>query len=225
MTIRGARGHNVFKGSGENKVHVLLVDDHPIVREVLQQVVNRALRPASLVVERDLASAMSAARQACRLDLALLDLGLPDCKGIEALIRFRGSFSQVPVIVISASEDPGTIRTAMHHGARGYIPKTTATDVMEAALKLVAAGGTYVPHEALAQPAARAGGHNLDLTERQLDVLRRVVQGQANRQIAGQLGIAENTVKQHVRAIFQELGVATRTEAMIAAARRGLRFD
>jgi DNA-binding NarL/FixJ family response regulator len=206
-------------------VHVLLVDDHPLVREMLQQVVARALNPSCFVVETDLTRAICAASQACRLDLALLDLGLPDYRGIDVLLRFRKSFSQVPVVVVSADEDSGTIRSAMHHGARGYIPKSTATDVMEVALKLVAAGGIYVPHEALVQSAGRAAGRDLSLTERQIDVLKRVVQGEGNRDIAKRLGIAENTVKQHVRAIFHGLGVTTRTEAMIAAARRGLRFD
>lgn len=206
-------------------MHVLLVDDHPIVSEILQHVVARALGPSCVLVERTLASAISAASCGCRLDLALLDLGLPDCSGVEVVQRFRKSFAEVPVVVVSAEEDSGTIRSAMRHGARGYIPKTTKTDVMEAALRLVAAGGTYVPQEALVQSLSRAATHELDLTERQIDVLRRVVQGEGNRDIALRLGIAENTVKQHVRAIFQELGVATRTEAMIAAARRGLRFE
>jgi two-component system, NarL family, nitrate/nitrite response regulator NarL len=206
-------------------MQVLLVDDHPIVCEVLQQVIKRALSPDGLLVEKDLASALSALRQAGSVDLALLDLGLPDCTGMEVVIRFRKSFSDVPVIVISAQEDRATIRAAMQLGARGYIPKTTAVDVMEAALKLVAAGGTYVPKELLAESADRNRAHNLGLTDRQRDVFKLLLQGHGNREIARHLSVAENTVKQHVRVIFQELGVASRMEAMVVAARRGLSFD
>lgn len=206
-------------------MRVLLVDDHPLVQEILQQVIKRALSPDGLLVEKDLAGALSTLRQAASIDLAVLDLSLPDCTGMEVVVRFKKSFSDIPVIVVSADEDGGTIRAAMRHGARGYIPKSTGIDVMEAALKLVVAGGTYVPQEVLLDSANRTATHNLGLTDRQMDVLKLLLQGHGNRAIAKRLNVAENTVKQHLRVIFHELGVASRVEAMVAAARRGLSLD
>lgn len=153
--------------------------------------------------------------------VVLLDLGLPDCDGIDALIRFRKAFPRLPVVVISATEDAGTVRAAIAQGARGYIPKSSPRPVMEAALRLVVAGGTYVPQIAL----NGAGTADLALTARQREVLRLMAKGLHNRQIARHLAISENTVKHHAQAVFHALGVASRAEALLAAARRGLRFD
>lgn len=201
-------------------MRVLLVDDHPMIHEVMRAVAQRALGVEEMFVEKDLAAGLARARAAKPLDLILLDLGLPECSGIDALIRFRKAFPQAPIVVISATEDAGTVRAAMAQGARGYIPKSTPTPVMEAALRLVAAGGTYVPQVALND----AGVPGLALTGRQREVLRLMAKGLHNRQIAKHLAISENTVKHHAQAVFHALGVASRTQALIAAARRGLRF-
>ena len=213
-------------------MRVMLVDDHPIVQEIVCAVLARTLEPAEIHVEKDLAGALGRARaQAAPFDLVLLDLGLPGCSGITALTRFRKAFPKVPVIVISAVEDPETVRAALDAGARGYIPKTSSTGVMAAALRLVASGGTYVPTEALnaqskaANATKRARASRLGLSERQSEVLRGIAKGLPNRQIARELGISENTVKQHARTVFRALGVRTRTGALVAAARRRIRFE
>ena len=153
-------------------------------------------------------------------DLVLLDLGLPGCRGLDALSRFRREFPKLPLVVLSGDCDRGTILGALDAGAVGFIPKTSKPDVMIAALKVVAAGGTYVPPEALEGVDARSQA--LDLTERQRDVLRLILKGYNNERIATELAIAPNTVKQHAHAVFAALGVSTRAEAMVAAARRGL---
>ncbi|HVJ11632.1 MAG TPA: response regulator transcription factor, partial [Burkholderiales bacterium] len=152
-------------------------------------------------------------------DLVLLDLGLPGCEGLEAVSRFRSKFPSVPLVVLSGTCDRASIIGAFDAGAIGYIPKTSKPDVMIAALKLVAAGGTYVPPEALEGAMERP---DLDLTRRQKDVLRLILKGYNNQRIATELAISPATVKQHAHAIFTALGVSTRAEAVIAAARLGL---
>lgn len=200
---------------------VMVVDDHPVIHEVLRAVA-RAVYPGAIVFsERDLPGALAKARTARRLDLVLLDLGLPGCTGIEALTRFRESCPQVPVVVVSACTDGPTVRAALAAGALGYVPKSTRVKTMVAALRVVTSGSTYVPPEALAglpcEPSRAA--RPACLTERQAEILRLLMQGMPNRDIARRLGIAENTVKQHTHAVYQALRVANRTEAAFAAAR------
>ena len=132
-------------------------------------------------------------------------------------------FPELPLVVLSGTLDRSSILRALDEGAVGYIPKTSTAEVMVAALKLIAAGGTYVPPEALDEPAARrAQGAEPELTQRQKDVLRLILKGYNNERIASELAIAPNTVKQHAHAIFTALGVSSRAEAVIAATRQGL---
>jgi len=200
---------------------VIVVDDHPVIHEVLREVA-RAVYPGAIVhSERGLLAALQRARAAKSLELVLLDLGLPGCVGIEALTRFREALPGVRVAIVSARADGPTVRAALGAGAAGYLPKTMPAKTMVAALRLVAAGGIYVPPEALADllPNDQHGSGPPLLTGRQVEILRLLAQGMPNRSIARQLGIAENTVKQHAHAVFQLLHVANRTEAALAAAR------
>lgn len=211
-------------------MEVLLVDDHPLIHEIMNAVLRRSIAPAVVHREKDLESALAHGRRLKRIGLAVLDLKLPGCSGIEALTRFRVAFPKVPVVIVSAIEDGHVVRAAIAAGAKGYIPKTSSIDVMQSALRLVASGGTYVPQEALQYgrrhaPAARSGISTLGLSNRQIDVLKCVVRGWQNQQIAKELAISENTVKHHVHEVLRALGVATRTEAIVAAVRRGLRPD
>ena len=139
--------------------------------------------------------------------------------GLDAIARFSVEFPELPLVVQSANCERESILGALEAGAVGYIPKTSKPDVMIAALKVIAAGGTYVPPEALEEPVKgaphRRGG--LELTGRQKEVLALILKGYNNERIALELGIAPNTVKQHAHAIFNALGVSTRAEAVIAA--------
>ena len=203
-------------------MRALVIDDHPLIQEIVPAVLARALGEVMVGTEATLEAGIARAA-AERPDLVLLDLGLPGCEDLDALTRFRRELPQLPVAVLSASCDRDCIRGALDAGAVGYIPKTSKPDVMIAALKVIAAGGTYVPPEALEQhplPARRA--RQLDLTERQKDVLRLMLKGYNNERIASELAIAPNTVKQHAHAIFMVLGVSTRAEALVAAARHGM---
>ena len=197
-------------------MQVLLVDDHPLIHEVMSAVLERALSPESIAFSKNLADALKLANAGT--DLVLLDLGLPGYAGIEALVTFRAAFPKVSVVVLSAKEDSATIHATIQAGARGYIPKTTSTEIMVTALRFITSGGTYIPQEALqaipeAQrdvPAIPPVSAEIRLTDRQYDVLRQIVRGLPNRQIARVLNISENTVKQHARAIFHTLGVSNR---------------
>lgn len=204
-------------------MRALVIDDHPLIQEIVPAVLARALGEVMVATEATLEAGIARAG-AERPDLVLLDLGLPGCEELDALTRFRREFPQLPVAVLSASCDRESIRGALDAGAVGYIPKTSKPDVMIAALKVIAAGGTYIPPEALVEnkPPMRRRARQLDLTGRQKDVLRLMLKGYNNERIATELAIAPNTVKQHAHAIFMVLGVSTRAEAVVAAARHGI---
>jgi DNA-binding NarL/FixJ family response regulator len=201
-------------------MRALVIDDHPLVHEIMPAMLRRALGDVSVASEATLEGGLARAGGSVAPDLVLLDLGLPGCRGLDALSRFRREFPKLPLVVLSGDCDRSTILGALDAGAVGFIPKTSKPDVMIAALKVVAAGGTYVPPEALEGTEARSQA--LDITERQRDVLRLILKGYNNERIATELAIAPNTVKQHAHAVFAALGVSTRAEAMVAAARRGL---
>ena len=195
----------------------LLVDDHPLMLEIMRAVLMKEFDEAEVHCATDLEEALAHARGAGPPDLAVLDLGLPGCAGIEALTRFRKALPEVPVVILSAIEDANVILAAFHAGARGYLPKTTKRAVMRAAIRLVADGGTYVPPQALQTSDAKLG-----LSERQFEVMCCMVRGLSNGRIAEELDISRNTVKQHVRAVFRVLGVSSRAEFMVAAVRLGI---
>jgi len=208
-------------------MRALVIDDHPLINQIMPVVLRQALGEVAVSTEVTLEGGLEKAGGGERPDLVLLDLGLPGCEGLDALARFRRRFPALPLIVLSATCDRGSILAALEAGAVGYIPKTSKPEVMIAALRLVAAGGTYVPPEALEEPAAKGARRRRraaepDLTQRQKDVLRLVLKGYNNERIGEELAIAPNTVKQHMHAVFAALGVSTRTEALVAAARLGL---
>jgi len=129
-------------------MEVLIVDDEPLIHEILTAVVRRTFGEVKVIEAHDLETAFQRLAHHGAPDLALLDLGLPGQRGLESLKRFRWKFPHVPVVVVSANEDPKAIRLALGTGARGYIPKTSTSFVMVKALEHVAAGGTYVPPQA-----------------------------------------------------------------------------
>jgi DNA-binding NarL/FixJ family response regulator len=228
---------------------VLVIDDHPMMADALRLALLTLERAADVTCVGDLASALSATAGDAGFDLALLDLGLPDCAGHDGLARLREERPSLPVVVVSGASDPETIIGALDLGAMGFIPKTSSRDVILNAVRLVASGGIYVPVEALkvrasrtgspdtmrsplsAEPAAASASQggltpaDLGLTPRQGEVLSLVLKGLPNKLIARKLDIAEGTVKAHISAVLQALKVSTRTQALIAATRLGLRLD
>jgi len=206
-------------------MNVLIVEDHPLVQEVLRSVASEVFDDPLIEMAGSFAEAAERARACDALDLVLLDLGLPDCSGIDTFKRFRRVNSRARVVVFSEVDDPSCAAAAMEGGASGFLSKTQTRPVISAALQLVAAGGVYMPSLPILARKAHTPRLNADLTHRQIDVLRLIVKGYRNKQIAQRLKIAENTVKQHARAAYGVLGVSSRTQAMSAAARRGIRAE
>ena len=220
-------------------VKILIVDDHPLIREALRHVLTVLDAKINLIETQNFAEALAATDENPDLALILLDLGLPDVNGIDALAELRRRHPGIPVVVLSASEQPATVMLAIETGAMGFIPKTTSSHLLLNALRLVLAGGVYLPVEVLRQhqgtpePALRLaaeanqGGKMLTprefgLTARQADVLARLVQGKSNKLICRDLELAEGTVKIHVTAILKALNVSNRTQAVIAVGKLGM---
>jgi DNA-binding NarL/FixJ family response regulator len=214
---------------------ILIADDHRLVIEAVKAKLAE-LEPGidfvlAMSVEELLASASD------DLDLAMIDLNMPGAAGHSHIDEMRRRHPAVPVIVLSGTEDPAVMRAVIERGVLGFIPKAYSPEVMISAVRLVLAGGVYVPPMMLSAvpagivagvPAAAAVRHpggaspTLDhlrnvLTDRQVEVLQLLSQGKPNKLIGRSLGISEGTVKIHLAAIFRALNVRNRTEAVVAA--------
>jgi DNA-binding NarL/FixJ family response regulator len=208
---------------------ILVIDDHPLIREAVRNVLGRLGESIVALEAADCDCALSIVDEHPDLDLILLDLGLPGTSGMDALGMLRERHPAVPVVVLSASDDRDTVVEALDRGAMGFIPKSSSNEIMLNALRLVLSGGVYLPpkvfisnHATLPAPMPVA---NLGLTERQLQVLVLMVQGKPNKLICRELGLAESTVKIHVTAILKALHVTSRTQAVIAVGRMGIKLD
>lgn len=210
-------------------MRILLADDHSLFREGLLHVLKELGTEPDVVQAADYPGAIETAERNPDLDLALLDLNMPGMDGLTGVRTFRNKFPLLPVIVLSASESPDDVKHALDSGVLGYIPKSATAPVMLSAIKLVLAGGVYLPslllgHEAVIgdhaparAPSEAQRSNTRGLTERQLQVLALLAEGKPNKLIARTLDITEGTVKIHLAAIFQALGVRNRTEAVIVA--------
>jgi len=202
---------------------LLLVDDHALFRDALSLLIDQQLDGPALLHAGTLATALQVLRANADVSLALLDLGLPDSQGLGTLTRLREAAPGVTVVVLSADEHRETILAAIDAGAAGFIPKTACGGTLAKALRVVLDGGVYVPPAALDAPVPSTVAP-LDLSPRQFDVLRLLIEGKCNKLICRELDLAESTVKTHLGAIFRRLGVNSRTQAVLAAARLGLRL-
>jgi DNA-binding NarL/FixJ family response regulator len=212
---------------------VLVVDDHALVRDGMRAVL-RQLDPAIDVHEAsNCDQALEVAAAHSDLGLILLDITLPGMSGLDALATFRERHPAVPIVVVSGSESRDDVMRAINGGAMGYIPKTQPGRVMLSVLRLVLAGGVYLPPEIINAPASATsagatgpGGTPADvgLTQRQAEVLALLIQGKPNKLICRELDLAEGTVKIHITAILKALGVTNRTQAVIAVSRLGLKL-
>ena len=204
---------------------ILLIDDHALFREGLSHVLRKLDDHVSILDASGLELAKQYIAENPDLDLVLLDLHMPEHSGFDILEIFTKSYPTLPVVILSASTTRSDIQHALDLGAMGFIPKDTTGNVMLSALQLILSGGIYTPTD-LAQPTnqstQQAGDKVPTLTPRQLDVLKAIVQGHSNKIIAAELELAEATVKMHVTAILNGLGVSNRTQAVIAAEKLGL---
>ena len=223
-------------------MHVLLIDDHALFRRGLRLMLADLDPDIRFTEAGDCAAA--AALHDLQPDLVLLDLHMPGSRGLDALMFARSTFESAPLVVLSGEEEPPLIRRAIETGAAGFVPKSSTPEVLQSALRLILAGGVYLPPHALRglssaealpagdamPPPASAGAASpaspappaVRFSERQHEVLQRAIQGKSNKLIARELHVSEGTVKAHLSASFRALGVANRTEAVYAAARLGL---
>lgn len=199
-------------------MRILMIDDHALFRDGMRMLLHQ-LDPEAELLEADGCEEVLGGRRWIPPDLVLLDLGLPGLGGIDGVRSLRRKWADTRIVVISGVDDIGTIQTAIGAGAAGYILKAANSREMLTALRLVNAGGIYVP--AYARSVIRR--HELpDLTARQRQVLDLLVRGLANRDIATELGMAESTVRGHVSELLAEFGARNRTEAARIALERGL---
>ena len=208
---------------------LLIVDDHPVLRAGLAALLTQAGPDTTIVQASNAAEGLDAVDKNADLDIVVLDLMMPGMNGLSAIGEFGLRRPDLPVIVLSSSEDPEEARRALALGALGYVPKSAGQHTLLSAISLVMSGEIYVPplilDEAYAGPERRGAGHggrDSPLTERQIEVLRRLSQGQPNKTIAFELQLSEKTVKAHITAIFRALNVVNRTQAASAGREAGL---
>lgn len=201
---------------------LLIADDHPLFREALRNLITRHY-PTTAIYETDTISSLyQLVEERSNADLLLLDLNMPGAAGYSALVHLRAQHPQLPIVIISAHEDPSLMRRALDHGAMGFIPKSVDSQQLGLALADILQGNTWLPAD-----VAHASGITADeleaasllkeLTPQQFRVLQMVSTGQLNKQIAYELGVSEATIKTHMTAILRKLGVNNRTQAVLIA--------
>ncbi len=201
---------------------VLVADDHPLFREALRNAVARALPTATIREAESVDALYALIERESDADLLLLDLNMPGAHGFSALVHLRAHYPQLPVMVVSAREEPAVMRRALDHGAVGFLPKSADAGTLGEAIDAVLAGDRWAPASALKAPAAGAEEHDAaqrvrDLTPQQFRVLQMLGDGLLNKQIAYQLGVSEATIKAHMTAILRKLGASNRTQAVLIA--------
>ena len=206
---------------------LLIADDHPLFREALRGVVARVMPDAQLH-EADSVDALYALVEAePDADLLLLDLNMPGAQGFSSLVHLRALHPQLPIVVVSAREEPAVMRRALDHGAVGFIPKSADAATLGEAIGSVLDGDHWAPAAAFNAPAAQPEEHDAarrlrDLTPQQFRVLQMLGAGLLNKQIGYELNVSEATVKAHVTAILRKLGAGNRTQAVLIAGRLAL---
>ena len=213
---------------------LLIVDDHGLVREGLKAILGQSDLQAECLEAWDEISIWHCLKKHPDVKLVLLDIQLPGLSGMDLLRRIAIEHPAMPIIMLSADHDSNTVSQALQWGASGFMPKNSLNQVLISAIRLVLAGGVYIPPEALLksvpkpQPAptnkAALQLASLGLTNRQLDVLRLLVKGLSNKRISRQIDLAEATVKIHIRGILRTLRVTNRTEALVKLTEMGYRI-
>lgn len=210
------------------EMSILLVEDHPIFLSGIEHHLSKLSPASELVIADSLESAKDVIGSHSDFSIAIVDLGLPDGDGFDLISTLINTLPNVPVVVMSASDQRTDIRRAFREGVRGYITKDTQPDLMLNALRLVLAGGVYLPPHLIselhsnepvaAEDKSRNLVENIDkLSGRQYEILKFLVEKKSNKQIAREIGRTEATVKAHVTAVLKTLGVANRSQAAVAA--------
>lgn len=206
--------------------HIVIVDDHPLFRDALNQSLHSTLDNVVTREAGSLNELNDRLQDSRECDLILLDLNMPGVQGFSGLIYLRAQHPAIPVAIVSASEDPATIRRAIDFGASGYVPKSLPIDQIRQAIQSIIAGEVWIPPSVDLSSVAGTEDEQLvarlsSLTPQQVRVLMMLGDGLLNKQIAYELSVSEATVKAHVSAILNKLGVDSRTQAVIAINRIG----
>ncbi|WP_029004829.1 response regulator transcription factor [Azorhizobium doebereinerae] len=211
-------------GDAEAAFRLVIADDHPLFRGALREAVAGQFPAAEIAEVGTFDDLHALLEREPDFDLILLDLTMPGARGFSGLIYLRAQYAGVPVVVVSGNEEPAVIRRCLDLGASGFIPKTMGTAAMREAVATVLAGGTATPPD-----IDLGSGRDSEtdaiisrlatLTPQQVRVLMMLAEGRLNKQIAYELGVSEATVKAHVSAILQKLGVESRTQAVIAVSK------
>jgi DNA-binding NarL/FixJ family response regulator len=219
---------------------ILLVDDHVLFREGIAMILKKLMEAVEIVEAGSCREAISRLEAQPDIELILMDIGLPDMSGIEGIGLIREGYPAVPVVALSSSDDRDTVMRVLDKGAMGFIPKTSNAAILKSALSLIMAQGIYLPpatflgdrnetaaeraRSSTTEPARPIAPGDLKLTERQGEVLHRILQGKPSKVICRELGLSASTVKTHTSAVLRALKVTTRTQAVVAAGKLGLRF-
>ena len=215
------RGHGL---SDSTQYRLVIADDHPLFRGALREAVSGLFERVDIAEAGSFDEVAKLLDRGSDVDLILLDLAMPGVRGFSGLLYLRAQYPSVPVVVVSANDDPGVIRRCMDFGASGFIPKTLGIEAMREAIARVLSGGVWTPPDVDLESGSDAQTSALmarlaTLTPQQVRVLMMLSEGLLNKQIAYELSVSEATVKAHVSAILQKLGVESRTQAVIAAAK------
>ena len=208
---------------------ILLADDHTLFREAMLHPLRQLDASGEIFQAGTATEALAIAQDKSDLDLVLLDLNMPGMDGLTAVMTFRDRFPDLPLVVLSANEEHDNIQAVLDAGAMGFVPKSSSTQVMLGALRLVLSGGPYIPPMLLQRaqyaidPPTKAprtiptaDGID-DLTPRQFEVLEALAEGLSNKLIGRKLDLSEGTVKVHLAAIFRALDAKNRTDVVIKA--------
>ncbi len=200
---------------------IVIVDDHPLFRGALNQALRAALQDVEILEAGSLEELTVALASDKAVDLILLDLSMPGVHGLSGLLLLRTQHPEIPVVIVSANEDADTIRRALGFGALGFVPKSQPVENIRSAVRKVLEGEVWTPPDIdISGPGDKETGELVGrlstLTPQQVRVLMMLGEGLLNKQIAHRLSVSEATVKAHVSAILQKLGVDSRTQAVIA---------
>ena len=212
-------------------MRTLLIDDHAIFTQGLKFLLSDLDETIEFLDATNCEDALDT-DQSTEIDLILLDFHMPGLHGLDALRAMKERFPSAAIVMLSSEDNPQLIRDSIDNGASGFIPKSSTSQVLIAALRLILAGGIYLPTHALTDVERRSTATTAEdrtadatvegLSNRQLQVLMKVVQGKANKVVAREMDISEGTVKAHLQAAYRALGVHNRTEAVFVAAKLGL---
>lgn len=204
-------------------LRLLLVDDHPVVRDGLAAI---AETQEDMEVVGEAGDGEQAVDLALKLgpDVVLMDLRLPKISGVEAIRRIRSQLPRTHVLILTTYDSDEAILEGLQAGAEGYLLKGSSRQELLSAIRAVARGESLLPASVAGRLLTRlhSSAAGMDLSTRELEVLRLMAEGKRNREIAGDLFLSEKTIKSHVSSILRKLNAEDRTEAVTIGLRRGL---